>query len=73
MPLRKVHELTFLWLGLPGPLLIISFSLFFVWQKVVGEFRLSCTGFGEFGQGCDGCPWRILILFLGICTCNGLQ
>ena len=23
MPLRKVHELTFLWFGLPGPLLII--------------------------------------------------
>ena len=22
MPLRKVHELTFLWFGLPGPLLI---------------------------------------------------
>ena len=24
MPLRKVHELTFLWFGLPGPLLIRS-------------------------------------------------
>ena len=23
MPLRKVHELTFLWFGLPGPLLIV--------------------------------------------------
>ena len=23
MPLRKVHELTFLWFGLPGPLLIL--------------------------------------------------
>ena len=26
MPLRKVHELTFFWFGLPGPLLIISLS-----------------------------------------------
>ena len=25
MPLRKVHELTFLWFGLPGPLLIAAF------------------------------------------------
>ena len=24
MPLQEVHELTFLWLGLPGPLLNIS-------------------------------------------------
>ena len=24
MPLRKVHELAFLWFGLPGPLLILS-------------------------------------------------
>ena len=24
MPLRKVHELTFLWFGLPGPLLIFA-------------------------------------------------
>ena len=29
MPLRKVHELTFLWFGLPGPLLTLSFL--FVW------------------------------------------
>ena len=27
MPLRKVHELTFFWFGLPGPLLTIFLSL----------------------------------------------
>ena len=27
MPLRKVHELTFLWFGLPGPLLIFGGAL----------------------------------------------
>ena len=29
MPLRKVHELAFLWFGLPGPLLITSSALVF--------------------------------------------
>ena len=28
MPLRKVHELTFLWFGLPGPLLIYVYVVF---------------------------------------------
>ena len=28
MPLRKVHELTLLWFGLPGPLLIVCRALF---------------------------------------------
>ena len=27
MPLRKVHELTFLWFGLPGPLLILLLGI----------------------------------------------
>ena len=27
MPLRKVHELTLFWFGLPGPLLIVRFGL----------------------------------------------
>ena len=27
MPLRKVHELTFLWFGLPGPLLSVAMPL----------------------------------------------
>ena len=29
MPLRKVHELTFLWFGLPGPLLNLGRSYFY--------------------------------------------
>ena len=38
MPLRKVHELAFLWFGLPGPLL--STWLAKGWQRVGG---LPCT------------------------------
>ena len=39
MPLRKVHELTFLWFGLPGPLLI-----FLVRKGSLGNCLLSVEG-----------------------------
>ena len=42
MPLRKVHELTFLWFGLPGPLLIKGGSL----HDGFGGF----DGFGSSGE-----------------------
>ena len=32
MPLRKVHELTFLWFGLPGPFLIFGGCRFTFWR-----------------------------------------
>ena len=35
MPLRKVHELTFLWFGLPGPLLTIMRVFLRVCQKIL--------------------------------------
>ena len=36
MPLRKVHELTFLWFGLPGPLLIKVPDLAWISEKAPG-------------------------------------
>ena len=41
MPLRKVHELTFLWFGLPGPLLKLTLHLVWpgiaAWGKCAGK------------------------------------
>ena len=37
MPLRKVHELTFLWFGLPGPLLIVLCAALNVYRNFLGN------------------------------------
>ena len=61
MPLRKVHELTFLWFGLPGPLLMeiialqavfwlfLTFNISFfcdLWSKKAGKYHVCCRKHG---------------------------
>ena len=54
MPLRKVHEPTFLWFGLPGPLLRDFPDFFGIFLICPGTLR----GFSRF----------VLFLFLGLLT-----
>ena len=57
MPLRKVHELTFLWFGLPGPLLIVRPEK---WDHSQVGFRGSHA------------PFCLIVLLLGArCLQNG--
>ena len=56
MPLRNIHELTFLWFGLPGPLLTHPNFLVRIFSSGVGVFHVN--GWGPKSLICPSKPGR---------------
>ena len=50
MPLRQVHELTFLWFGLPGPLLIFGLRGISLSEYGSEGFRVQLRRLSEYGS-----------------------